>query len=547
MSVDYIGSAIAGVTVRPAASAVVVPVDKSLKVFSPGDFNGDGRADMVTRRTDGTLWLHPGFGNGSFGAAVKIGSGFEVYNQFIGIGDYDGDRRNDFLARNVDGSLWRYSGTGTISSTNEGYRMAVKIGDGGWDGFNTIIGAGDADGNGRPDLLARKPDGSLWLYSGPGDGTHGYARQVGSGSSNSLELSAVGDFNGDGPVDLMSRSPQGELRLMVGNGSGAFTPTGFTIGSGWNIYSTVIGNRDFNTDGRSDLMAIQPDQTLRFYAGTGTASEGYLRPTQTTTSFWPSNSTTTATADLNSDGRRDVLTRRPDGTLWFHPGQGQASFTAARRIGSGWNIYQDITAASDFNADGRNDILARTPNGDLYLYPGTGTISATNEGYSAPRKIGTGWNVFTDITGGTDLTGDGKPDILARHQDGSLWRYDGTGRIGTGNEGYQPGTIIGLSGWDAFTDITPIGDYDRNGTTDLLVRNPNGDLGLYRGNNSTFPTQEIVGTGWNVYTKLLPLGDQNADTLSDITTTTPTGTTWLYPGDGMTNEGYNHALTTGRL
>ncbi|WP_235830567.1 lysozyme, partial [Arthrobacter cheniae] len=36
------------------APAVVVPVDKSLKVFSPGDFNGDGRADMVTRRTDGT-------------------------------------------------------------------------------------------------------------------------------------------------------------------------------------------------------------------------------------------------------------------------------------------------------------------------------------------------------------------------------------------------------------------------------------------------------------------------------------------------------------
>ncbi len=529
------------------APAVVVPLDKSFKVFSAGDFNGDGRADTMVRRADGTLWLHPGNGNGSFGTAVKIGSGFETYNQFIGVGDYDGDRRDDFLARHVDGSLWRYSGTGAVSATSEGYRTGVKIGDGGWETFNTIIGAGDADRNGRPDLLARKPDGTLWLYSSPGDGTHGQARQVGSGSHSSLELTAVGDFTGDGPVDIVSRSPQGELRLMVGNGTGSFTPSGFTIGTGWNIYSTIIAGRDFNADGRSDLLAVQPDQTLRFYAGTGTASEGYLRPSQSTTSFWPASSSPVATADLNSDGRRDVLTRRPDGTLWFHAGQGRASFAAARQIGSGWNIYRDITGAGDFNGDGRNDILARTPGGDLFLYAGTGTISATKEGYLPARRIGTGWNIFTDISAGSDFTGDGRPDILARHTDGSLWRYSGTGRVDNANEGYQPRTIVGLEGWAAFTDITPVGDYDRSGTADLLVRYPNGDLGLYRGSGSGFLPQEIVGTGWSIFTKLLPLGDQNNDTLTDITTATPGGTTWLYPGDGMSDEGYKYGIAAGRL
>ena len=43
-------------------------------VVGPGDVNGDGRADLITRDSAGSLWLLPGKDKG-FGARRLIGSG----------------------------------------------------------------------------------------------------------------------------------------------------------------------------------------------------------------------------------------------------------------------------------------------------------------------------------------------------------------------------------------------------------------------------------------------------------------------------------------
>ena len=51
----------------------------------------------------------------------------------------------------------------------------------GWDVFDTIVGRGDWNGDGRTDLLARKADGSLWLYPGNGSGGFLSPSQVGNG------------------------------------------------------------------------------------------------------------------------------------------------------------------------------------------------------------------------------------------------------------------------------------------------------------------------------------------------------------------------------
>ena len=51
----------------------------------------------------------------------------------------------------------------------------------GWNDLHRITGVGDWDGDGVPDLLARKPDGTMWLYPGSGDGGFRASRQVGSG------------------------------------------------------------------------------------------------------------------------------------------------------------------------------------------------------------------------------------------------------------------------------------------------------------------------------------------------------------------------------
>ncbi|MFF4321401.1 FG-GAP-like repeat-containing protein [Streptomyces sp. NPDC001568] len=49
--------------------------------------------------------------------------------------------------------------------------------------------------------------------------------------------------------------------------------------------------------------------------------------------------------------------------------------------------------------------------------------------------MGAGWDTFTHLIGPGDLTGDGKPDLLAVEDegDGALWLYPGTGTGGFGN------------------------------------------------------------------------------------------------------------------
>lgn len=48
-------------------------------VVGVGDITDDGRADIVSRDTSGNLYRNSGDGKGSFGARVKIATGFGGY------------------------------------------------------------------------------------------------------------------------------------------------------------------------------------------------------------------------------------------------------------------------------------------------------------------------------------------------------------------------------------------------------------------------------------------------------------------------------------
>lgn len=519
--------------------------DYTQRVFSPGDVTGDRIGDLITRRSDGTLWVSPGNGRGAFGSAVRIGQGWQIYNLFVGTGDYDGDGRNDFLARHIDGSLWLYSGTGRVDTQNEGYKPARRIGSGGWEAFDKIIGVADVDGDARSDLIARRADGSAFLYSGTGTGGHGPSKHLGTGWEQYTQIVGTRDFDGDRLNDVLVRTADGRLRLLTGTGRGSFA-AGPWIGQGWNVFVEAYGGADFNGDGRPDLIGRDAKSGLTFYAGTGKVSEGYS-PGFVTPSVFPAGAAAFSAGDFTSDLKPDVLTTGSDGTLWIHRGMGNGRYAAPSRIGTGWDIYREVISPGDFNSDGRPDLLARSRDGGLWFYPGTGQVGGTNEGYLKPVKIGTGWNVYSQILGAGDLTGDGKPDLIARHENGTLWRYDGTGRVSSNNEGYGKAVRIGTGGW-ASLQLTAPGDFDGSGTTDVLARDPWGSLYLYRGNgNGTFAPSEFIGLGWNLFSQLIGTGDTTGDRLGDLIGVTSSGTVWHYSGTGSKSEGYAPGIAAGRL
>lgn len=144
----------------------------------PGDLNGDGKGDLVARDTSGKLYLYRGQGTGyALTGRLLVGPGWGQYNAIVGAGDFSGDGRADIVARTGDGSLYLYKGTGVSTRP---FESRVKVGTG-WNRYNKLASPGDIDGDGRADLLGVNSTGTLYSYSSTGAGTFKAAVKQGTG------------------------------------------------------------------------------------------------------------------------------------------------------------------------------------------------------------------------------------------------------------------------------------------------------------------------------------------------------------------------------
>ncbi|MFB7497129.1 trypsin-like serine protease [Streptomyces sp. NPDC056161] len=139
------------------------------RIITPGDVTGDYLPDILNVDSAGNLWIYPGKGNGTFAAAVKVGPGWNQYNMVLGHGDFNGDGRADLLARKSSGGdLFLYKGTGKAGTGAFAARVTVRKA---WTNYNVFDAVGDVTGDGKADFLTRSPGGTLYLYPGTGKAT----------------------------------------------------------------------------------------------------------------------------------------------------------------------------------------------------------------------------------------------------------------------------------------------------------------------------------------------------------------------------------------
>ncbi|WP_257584530.1 VCBS repeat-containing protein [Streptomyces sp. TLI_146] len=228
----------------------------------------------------------------------------------------------------------------------------------------------------------------------------------------------------------------------------------------------------------------------------------YYTPRTRVGGGWQAYDTLTKLSTFGVQGNGDLVARDRSGVLWYYrgSGDGDAPFLSRIRVGGGWQVYDTLVGAGDVSGDGRPDLLARDRAGTLWLYKGTGNPSAP---FASRTRIGGGWNTYTTIVGGTDLTGDGRPDLVARDRNGVLWLYQGTGRA---SAPFADRTRVG-GGWNTYTALTSPGDlsgHSHGGS--LLARDHDGRLWIYFATGKAdvpFGPRLEIGDGWNTYNTLI--------------------------------------------
>ncbi len=196
---------------------------------------GDGRADVVAARPDGTLFLYTNSGSDTapYGTGAPIGGDWQQFSH-VTLADVTGDGRADLVAARPDGTLFLYTNSGSDSGP---YGTGAPIG-GGWQQFNRIM-ATDVTGDDRADILATRPDGTLVMYtnSGSNSGPYGTGAPIGGDWQQFIGVLA-GDVSGDGRADLLAILPDGTLLLYANNGNNAGPyGTGFNIGGHWQQFA----------------------------------------------------------------------------------------------------------------------------------------------------------------------------------------------------------------------------------------------------------------------------------------------------------------------
>ena len=256
------------------AGVVVTPPPPARPRYSH-DFTGDGAPDVVAARTDGALILYPGNGKGGFASSYpEIGAGWQTRDMISHAQDFDRSGSADIIARDpYNGNLWLYKGNGSGGFSGQ------YVNGSGWNVFSKIIAPGDFNGDGNPDLITVRPNGVMNLYPGNGKGGFGSSYpQIGAGWQTRDQIISVGDWDGDGRNDLVAREPSnGNLWLYSGNGTGGFASQRI-IGSGWGIFSALVGPGDFNGDKAQRHPGPTHQREPYLYPGNGKGGFGSSLP-----------------------------------------------------------------------------------------------------------------------------------------------------------------------------------------------------------------------------------------------------------------------------
>jgi len=405
-------------------SASVFPVAGSPYNLASGDFNGDGKQDIVFQdaHTGGNLHIMLGNGDGTFATGqvipITLGTG-----ACITVGDINNDGVPDLVLG--------YDGFDQSASNFYPYVITVLVGKG--DG---TFGAPIASYAFSPD----EPEQMLY--------------HVG-----------IADFDGDGHPDIAYSDDHSSIFFLKGDGTGAFTPMPRTPGdSGYPPFeghpeihgiavalAADVSAADLNGDGRPDITT---EGFLGMYVALNQGGASF--PVITNPSPFLNNGfaqNAFKLQDINGDGVPDIVLAAAYGDITVFLGSPDGTFAAPRTVGSTPNEYA-IIAIADLNGDGRPDLLLDSLDGIVSLTQGAdGTFPASTRRLYAPGDLGGNEAQFADFDG------DGRADIVSGGTNALVLTH------GNADGSFQAAASYSAGSTE---DVTPV-DLNRDGNLDVVL------------------------------------------------------------------------------
>jgi hypothetical protein len=326
-----------------------------------------------------------------------------------------------------------------------------------------------------------------------------------SGGSGGTSI-AVADLNGDGKPDVVvanciasgtvSCGAEGIVGVLLGKGDGTLQPVA-TYDSG-GVGATSIAVADVNGDGKPDIVVTNGSGTVAVLLGKG---DGTFKPAVTyNAGYYPAG---VAIADVNGDGRPDLVVATFDGAVAVLLGNGDGTFKPVVTYGAG---LQEITAVAvaDVNGDAKPDIVVAYACGSSCPGGAVGVLLGNGDGTFQPPVIYLSGGNLSYSVAAVDVNGDGKPDIVVANLCALSNTYCessmGNGAVGVllgnGDGTFQAAVSYDSGGGYAWSIAAA--DINGDGKPDLLVANTNsGTIGILLGNgDGTFQAAAAYGSGW---------------------------------------------------
>ncbi|GGU78291.1 hypothetical protein GCM10010275_11230 [Streptomyces litmocidini] len=158
-----------------------------------------------------------------------------------------------------------------------------------------------------------------------------------------------------------------------------------------------------------------------------------------------------------------------------------------------------------------------------------------------------GWSMnLTRAYNPHDFNDNGSTDVLYRDPEGVLWREDLKDRTPLyGEVSTAKNTRIG-AGWGIYKQIEAVGNVGGAAHGDVVAVDGSGVQWLYLGKgDGTFAPRVQVGTGWQIYNKIAAGSDLDGDGRADLVATDSAGVLWFYKGTGSYAKPYAPRVRVG--